>query len=297
VAAITAIPKEIKTGALGMMVRGLTTTALLALMTAGALHAQALQSDDSARPDALSAPADSVTTTAASAAADGSVTANAPASETGLSAADASLPNAPLPNSLPGAPLPKTISGYQRPTEKEKLVNYLFDAYGPFPIVGSALVAGINQADNSPRNWDQGLRGYGRRWGSDFGIAAITTTTRYGLAEILREDTLYYRCECSGVFPRLRHALISTFTGRRGEDGHRVFSVPSLVAPYAGSFVAVYAWYPQRYDASDAFRSANYSLLAYAAGNVVLEFFPTGPHSLLSRFHLQNRHGAPENSN
>ena len=285
-----------------MMVRGLTMTALLALMTAGAMHAQVLQSDDSARPDAVSAPADSVATTATS----NDAAAKAPANITDPSAiadsatattADAALPNSPLPNSLPGNPQPKIIAGYQRPTEKVKLVNYLFDAYGPFPIVGSALVAGINQADNSPRDWDQGLRGYGRRWGSDFGIAAITTTTRYGLAEILHEDTLYYRCECSGVFPRLRHALISTFTGRRGEDGHRVFSVPSLVAPYAGSFAAVYAWYPQRYDASDAFRSANYSLLAYAGGNVVLEFFPTGPHSLLSKFHLQNRHAAPEPSN
>ena len=52
------------------------------------------------------------------------------------------------------------------------------------------------------------------------------TTTRYALSEALREDTLYYRCECKGVFPRLRHAVISTFTARRGVDGHRVFSLP-----------------------------------------------------------------------
>jgi len=197
---------------------------------------------------------------------------------------------------LPSAPQAKVIA-YQRPTEKVKLVNYLFDAYGPFPIVGSALVAGINQADNTPPEWGGGIGGFGRRWGSNYGIGAITTTTRYGMAELLREDTLYYRCECSGFLPRLRHALISTFTGRRGEDGHRVFSVPSLVAPYVGTMVAVYGWYPGRYDAKDAFRQGNYSLLAYAGGNVVLEFFPSGPHSLLSKMHLQNRHAAPQNSN
>jgi hypothetical protein len=61
--------------------------------------------------------------------------------------------------------------------------------------------------------------------------------------------------------------------------------------------VAVYAWYPGRYDAKDAFRQANYSLLAYAGGNVALEFFPSGPHSFLSKMHLQNRHAAPEDSN
>jgi hypothetical protein len=283
------------------MARGLTMTALLALMTAGALHAQALQSDDSARPDAVIASADNTATTAASSDASANAAASAPdpsttADASAATAEAAALPNAPLPKaSLPGAPPPSYT--YQRPTEKEKLVNYLFDAYGPFPLVGSALVAGINQAENSPRDWDQGIRGYGRRWGSDYAIGAITTTTRYGLAEVLREDTLYYRCECSGIFPRFRHALISTFTGRRGEDGHRVFSVPSLVAPYVGELVAVNAWYPRRYNDSDAFRQANYSLLAYAGENVVLEFFPSGPHSLLSKFHLQNRHAAPSNSN
>jgi hypothetical protein len=197
---------------------------------------------------------------------------------------------------FPDAPKTK-ITGYERPTQKVKLVNYFFDAYGPFPLVGSALVAGINQADDSVPDWGQGLKGYGRRWGSNFGIGAITTTTRYAMAEALREDTLYYRCECTGIFPRLRHALISTFTGRRGEDGHRVFSIPSLVAPYVGEMVAVYGWYPARYDAKDAFRQGNYSLLAYAGGNVALEFFPSGPHSFLSKMHLQNRHAAPQNSN
>jgi hypothetical protein len=182
---------------------------------------------------------------------------------------------------------------YVRPSEKIRLHNYLFDAFGPYPIAGAALASGINQAYNSPPEWGQGAAGYGRRFGSDFGIAVVTTTTRYALAHAFREDTLYYRCECKGVFPRLRHALISTFTGRRGDDGHRVFSFPALVAPYAGTMTAVYAWYPNRYDAKDAFRMGNYSLLGYAGENVALEFIYSGPHSLLSRMHLNNGHGAP----
>src|ERR1035438_5082490 len=32
---------------------------------------------------------------------------------------------------------------YMRPTQAIKLHNYLFDAFGPYPIVGAALVAGI----------------------------------------------------------------------------------------------------------------------------------------------------------
>ncbi len=87
---------------------------------------------------------------------------------------------------------------YVRPTERTKVSNYVFDAFGPYPIAGAAFAAGINQLSNAPPEWGQGAEGYGKRFGSDFAIAAIGTTTRYGLAEAFKEDTLYYRCECSG---------------------------------------------------------------------------------------------------
>ena len=192
-------------------------------------------------------------------------------------------------STLPTLPDPT----YTRPTEKTKLQNYFFDAYGPYPLVSAAVAAGIDQYDNSPPEWGKGAEGYGRRFGSDFGILAVSTTTRYALAEAFREDTLYYRCECKGFFPRLGHAVISTLTSRRGDDGHRVFSFPALVAPYAGTMTAVYAWYPGRYNAMDGFRMGNYSLLAYVGANVALEFLYSGPHSWINRMHLNNAHGAP----
>ena len=163
-----------------------------------------------------------------------------------VDASDSSSPAA-LPTN---AALPDLI--YVRPTQKTKIHNYAFDAFGPYPIVGAAFAAGINQEQNTPPEWKQGAEGYSKRFASDFAIAAVTTTTRYGLSEAFKEDSLYYRCECKGVFPRLRHAVISTFTARRGEDGHRVFSIPALVAPYVGTMTAVYAWYPGRYEAADA---------------------------------------------
>lgn len=227
-----------------------------------------------------------------SATADSSVAAPVSKDASGLpDAPEAALPSA----GLPDAPQAKNTHAYEKPSQKTKFMNYLFDAWGPLPLVGAALVAGIQQAGGHPHEWGGGIGGYGRRFGSDYGIGAITTTTRYGLAQLTGEDTLYYRCECTGFFPRFRHAMFSTLTGRRGEDGHRVFSFPSLVAPYAGSFTAVYAWHPARYSAMDAFRIGNYNLLVYASGNVLLEFLPSGPHSPLSKFHLQNHHAAPSN--
>jgi hypothetical protein len=190
-----------------------------------------------------------------------------------------------------------TILPYARPTEKTRLRNYFFDVVGPYPIVGTALSAGINQAEGTPPEWQQSAAGYGKRFGSNLGIEAVSTTTRYALARAFREDTLYYRCECKGVFPRLGHAVISTVTARRGDDGHRVFSFPALVAPYAGTMAAVYGWYPGRYDARDAFRMGNYSLLGYVGGNLAREFlYNVGPHTFLSHLHRHHGHGAPDPS-
>ncbi|MGB9510425.1 MAG: hypothetical protein WBU20_01965 [Candidatus Acidiferrum sp.] len=155
------------------------------------------------------------------------------------------------------------------------------------------FVAGLDQAKTTPPQpeWGQGAGAFGERVGSNFGIAAITTTTRYGLAEAFRQDALYYQCECKGVFRRLGHAVTSTLTARRGDDGHRVFSVPALVSPYVGATTAVYGWYPNRYGYKDAFRMGNYTLMWLFVQNVATEFLYGGPHSLLSRSHLSKSHG------
>jgi len=46
---------------------------------------------------------------------------------------------------------------YIRPTAEMKLHSYFFDVLGPYPIAGTTLVAGINQADNTPPEWKQGV--------------------------------------------------------------------------------------------------------------------------------------------
>lgn len=192
------------------------------------------------------------------------------------------------------APSSQSVLIYTRPTHRVMVANYLFDAYGPYPIAGAVLTAGIDQWNNSPPEWKQGAGGFGKRLGSDFATAAAGTTTRYALSEVFREDTLYYRCECRGLLPRTSHAVISTLTARRGQDGHRAFSFAALVAPYAGATTAVYGWYPARFGPKDALRMGSYSLLVSVGENISLEFLYSGPHSLLSRLHMNNTHGAPE---
>jgi hypothetical protein len=206
----------------------------------------------------------------------------APSLKAQLAAAAISSPDETASDSSNGT-RPQISVTYRRPTERTKIRNYFFDTFGPYPLVGASVLGAINQADKSPPEWGEGAGAYGERAGSDFGIAMVTTTTRYALAEAFREDTLYYRCECKGLFPRLAHALISTVTARRGEDGHRRLSFPSLIAPYAGSMTAFYGWYPSRYGVKDGLRMGNYALLSFGGGNIAREFIYGGPHTLFRR--------------
>ena len=186
---------------------------------------------------------------------------------------------------------------YRRPTEKTKIRNYLFDAFGPYPVADAAILGAVNQAHDRPPEWGQGFEAYGERVGSHFGISLATTTTRYALAEAFREDTLYYRCECSGVFRRMEHAAISTVTARHGADGHRRLSFPAIIAPYAGATTAIYGWYPDRYSVKDSLRMGNYALLGAVAGNIAREFLYGGPHTLLSQLDRPGALGADSTEN
>jgi len=183
---------------------------------------------------------------------------------------------------------------YERPSARTTVKHYAFDAFGPYAFVGSALTAGLDQGTNTPPEWKQGFQAYSRRFGSNFRIAVVGTTARYGSAAAFKEDTSYYRCECRGIFPRMGHAVLATLTARRGQDGHRAFSFSALAAPYAGSMAAVYGWYPRRYGIKDAFRMGNYSLLESIGTNIGLEFLYSGPHFLVSRMHLNHAQGAPD---
>jgi hypothetical protein len=175
---------------------------------------------------------------------------------------------------------------YVRPTERQKIRNFAFDAFGPYAFAGAAIAGGFDQAETRPPEWGQGWDAYGVRVANSFGISLVTTSTRYGLAEAFREDTLYYRCGCRGFFPRLEHAMISTVTARRGSDGHRAFSFPAVAAPYAGTMTATLGWYPARFSPMDGFRMGSYNLLGQAAQNLAFEFIYGGPHTLLGRTHI-----------
>jgi hypothetical protein len=199
----------------------------------------------------------------------GSYAQSSPSAQLGPNAAAVPAVNLPI------SPAANVAGAYSFPDGKQQFRNYLYSAFGPPALISSAIGAGLDQNKPAPPEWDSGAKGYGERYGWRFGMQLISQTTSYSLSALVHEDVTYHRCGCSGLVHRGSHALVSTLAAKT-TSGQTIFSVPALVSPYAGSFAAMHAWYPSRYEAADAFRIGSTSFLFKAVGNLVGEFLAPG---------------------
>ena len=149
--------------------------------------------------------------------------------------------------------------------------SYLYDAFGPIAILGSAFGAGIQHLRNEPPEWEQGARGYGRRIGSKFGEHAVSTTALYVVSAAFQQDPTYYKCECAGFGRRFGHAIISGITALSPDD-KRQFAPGRIIGPLAGGMVSANTWYPDRFGPKDGLRFAAQAFATQFGENLFKEF-------------------------
>ena len=164
-----------------------------------------------------------------------------------------------------------TTQDYVFPSEKERFKRYINNMVGPFRLVRTAASAGIAQWQDSPEEWGQGMKGYGKRYASGLGQNAIQQTVTYGLDEALNLDTGFKKSTREGFFPRVKDALVQNVTSRN-RDGKRVVSVPRFAGVYTGSVVARETWYPERYSYKDGLRNGTATLITGFGINLIREF-------------------------
>ena len=158
-------------------------------------------------------------------------------------------------------------------TPKQRFKSYLLNTAGPVPLVGEALGSGIAQWTNSPPEWGQGWKAYGKRLGSNFAYNAVRQTISYAAASAFHEDYRYFAAPEPGPWRRVRHALIYTFTARHS-DGRDRFSVASVAGVVGASGIAS-IWGPRSWQgAGNIAENAGISFASTAGLNVVREFLP-----------------------
>jgi hypothetical protein len=157
-----------------------------------------------------------------------------------------------------------TTPDYVFPTPRERFNR-------PERLLRSAAAAAISQWNDSPEEWGQGAKGYGKRFASSLGQNAIQQTVTYGLDSALKLDTGFKKSKREGFFPRLKDALAQNVTSRN-RSGDRVISIPRFAGVYTGAIIAHETWYPDRYNYKDGIRSGTTTLLISFGINVVREF-------------------------
>ena len=152
-------------------------------------------------------------------------------------------------------------------------------------------MAGLDQATNTPPEWQQGF---------------VVTPNDSGLisgSPLSEQPRVMGWQQLSGKIPRTTAANATAYSAlpprgdldldgasRRRWPSRLLF--PALVAPYAVAAVSL-RLVPEPLRRQGCTPMGNYSLLESAGGNIALEFLYSGPHSLFSRMHLNNTLGAP----
>ena len=166
------------------------------------------------------------------------------------------------------------VSSLSEPlTVRGKLRFYVKATYGPGALASKAASSGLNQWLDSPDEWGQGLKGYGRRYASAVGHSTINNSIRFGIGAALREDPRYFPSERKGFLPRMGHALAATLVTRT-DSGGRTFAVSRFSGAFGSAFISN-TWRPTGEDNTNhALGRAGITLALGAGMNVFREFWP-----------------------
>jgi hypothetical protein len=184
-----------------------------------------------------------------------------------------------------------SLDTYRFPSAQARARDFWDGVFTVGTLIGPAITAGIDQArplkvgyppdgfigpgehpaHGSVPEWGEGFSGYSKRYASRLGMNLTGVGGRYAIGEALHEDTTYHPCTCTGIFPRAYHALSQTLIAHT-PGGRSVPSIPTLVSGYGAAELATVAWYPSRYNASDALRTSYPVYINFAIKNLVKEF-------------------------
>ena len=180
---------------------------------------------------------------------------------------------APQPAKLPNAP--SVAVQYYKPVSEltlhDRFTIYRKAVLRPYSLVGPAFGAGIGQWEDSPPEWGQGAKGYGRRFASGMSRQLISETLRFGFAAVDGEDPRYHPSQDTGVWKRAEHAILETFTSETASGG-RIPAYSRFAGTYGAAFISN-AWYPDSHaSAGWALRRGSTALASSVGFHLFQEF-------------------------
>jgi hypothetical protein len=167
-----------------------------------------------------------------------------------------------------------SVANYQALTGEDRWHLYFkqnFTTVGAYfgVLMGSVL----DQVENQPPEWGQGISGYGQRLASRFGSGVIQGTIQASACALVGQDPRYIRSGSEHAWPRIGHALLySVLTYNK--EGKTRFAAATLGSYYSSSMIAT-SWLPSRYSPlGDGIRDGNRQVILAGVSNLVQEFWP-----------------------
>src|SRR5215467_6839604 len=164
-------------------------------------------------------------------------------------------------------------SQFQPLTQQQRTQIYLKTMINPFGYIKAGLSAGIDQWNDSPKEWGQGASAYGKRYANILGQYSIQRTVTFGLSSLLHEDNRYFNSGKSGFWPRTKYALESGILARH-DNGRRYISLSQLGGVAAGAFLSRTWLPPSQNSPGDAAVSFGITMGGNIGFGVVKEFLP-----------------------
>jgi hypothetical protein len=186
----------------------------------------------------------------------------------------------------------ENLQAFHPMTQKERNRNFTKSLINPVWYLKGALSAGLNQASDKPEEWEQGMSGYGKRYGDIMGQYAIRNTVMFGFESLLHEDNRYFGSRKKGFWPRTGYALSGGLLARH--DNGKRYPSASLLIGFASGAGLSRLWQPASENSfGDAAISFGISLGWNTGFAVVKEFLPDLLRPLMKGGKAQKAAGQP----
>jgi hypothetical protein len=167
----------------------------------------------------------------------------------------------------------KTQEQFQPLDAKKRIGVYARDLFSPVHFALAGISAGIDQAQDSPKEWGEGVEGYATRFGSYYAESVVADVLQMTGEDVLHEDNIYYGSGKHGFGSRVGYAVKSSVLAR-GRDGTQHFSISQVGSTAGASFISR-LWQPaSNGSARDGAVNFGISMATNAGVNVVREFLP-----------------------
>ena len=160
-------------------------------------------------------------------------------------------------------------------TTRQKYRLFLHDTFDPANFLGTAIGAGIQQADGNFAGYGEGAAGYGKRYAALFGDGLFDDLLSHAVfPSLFHEDPRYFYQGTGSKKSRLKHALSFAFV-TRSDDGRTVPNY-SYILGNLGSGALSNLYYPHaNRGVGLVFVNAALGVAGQAGGAVVEEFVST----------------------